>query len=80
MTGSVKRIEGSLLEKDGSVLRVDLRATIVELRGQHGVEDETVARVDLDSQAPDGEYWLEYFYRKSYAARVRVKDGVLLAA
>jgi hypothetical protein len=39
-----------------------------------------VSRVELDSGVPDGEYVLNYFYRKEFHGLVRVRFGALLAA
>jgi hypothetical protein len=79
MSQRIESLQGSLTHQDGSIRRVALRATVIDLRG-HGVEDEAVARVDLRSEAPDGDYRLEYFYLKAYSASVRVRHGILLAA
>lgn len=47
--------------------------------GTDGIEDATVSKVELISEAPDGEYALEYYYLKPVYRRVRVKDGRLVA-
>jgi hypothetical protein len=77
-----KRVQahGSLTTKSGDVLKVKLTLTVIERRGTTGVEDEEVSRVELASDVQDGDYILEYFYRKPFRESVRVKLGVLTAA
>jgi hypothetical protein len=75
-----EQIEGTLSTTTGDVLPVALIATVVELRGQAGIEDEMVSRVRLASRVPDGSYVLDYFYLKPFRGSVRVKYGTLVAA
>jgi hypothetical protein len=76
----IEMVEGTLTEKDGTVRRVALTATVAELRGQHGIEDENVARIELRSPVPDGDYTLAYYCGKPYKQNVVVKFGELMAA
>jgi hypothetical protein len=77
-TRTMKRIAGRLSMKDGRARNVQLDVETVELRGDHGVEDEAVARVDLATpEVPDGEYILDYFCFKPYSQRARVRNGEL---
>lgn len=80
MSKRMERIQGTLTAKGGSVQRVNLNATIAELRGQNGIEDETVARIELDSPVPDGDYSLSYHHGKPHIQQVVVKHGMLVAA
>jgi hypothetical protein len=80
MSRRIDRIQGTLAAQDGSVRQVRLIATIAELRGQHGIEDEQVARIELDSPVPDDDYSLSYYHGRPYNQRVSVKHGVLVAA
>lgn len=79
MSHSVESIEAALRKADGTIQRVKLRATVAELRGSGGVEDAEVARVELESEAADGVYQLEYFYMRPHSDQVRVQDGALVA-
>ncbi|HEY6126613.1 MAG TPA: hypothetical protein VIW23_00375 [Candidatus Acidoferrum sp.] len=77
---NIERIEGTLTEKGGRVWHIELRVTIAVLEGPHGVECEEVARLELDSSVPDGEYILDYFCLKHRTRSVRVKLGAFVAA
>ncbi len=79
MTKLVKT-EGTLSTRSGDVYPVSLNLTVAELHGETGTEDETVSRVELASGVPDGEYMLDYFYRKPFRSAVRVRFGALVAA
>jgi hypothetical protein len=79
MSTRIDRIQGTLAGTDGSVRHVRLIATIAELRGQRGIEDEQIARIELESPEPDGDYSLSYHHGKPYNQRVAVKHGVLVA-
>ena len=63
----------------GDVYSVSLRATIAELHGSMGIEDQEIARIELIDQIPDGNYILEYFYLKPFHGQVRVVNGSLLS-
>lgn len=80
MARNIRRVDGAL-SRGGSAWNVELDVTTVELPGQQGVEDEAVARVALVTRdIPNGEYLLDYFCLSQHTERVRVQDGMLLAA
>ncbi len=79
MSNRIDTIEGTLVEPSGGARQVRLIATIAELRGQHGIEDEHIARIELASPVPDGDYSLSYHHGKPYNQRVAVKHGMLIA-
>jgi len=81
MARNIRRVDGKLSMRDGSAWNVELDLSTVELPGQHGVEDEAIARVALVTRGiPNGEYLLDYFCFAHHTERVRVQDGKLLAA
>jgi len=79
MTKRVKT-EGTLSNRSGDVYPVWLNLTVAALHGETGIEDEMVSRVELASDVPDGEYMLDYFYRKPFHGLMRVRFGALVAA
>jgi hypothetical protein len=80
MSKRVEIIEGTLTDQGGLARPVKLAATIAELRGQFGIEAEEVARIELASTAPDGDYSLSYFHGRPHTHQVSVKYGSLVAA
>lgn len=76
----IRRVTGWLAVDSGESIAVPLDVTTVELRGQRGVEDEAVSRIQLASgEIPDGDYTLDYFCFKPYRVPIRVEYGVLVA-
>jgi hypothetical protein len=74
-------IAGMMTNSGGDLYHVWLEAAVAELPGPYEVEDAQIARVDLAtgaSKLPDGDYILEYFYRKPFYGYARVKSGRLL--
>ena len=81
MARNIRRVDGRLSKRDGSAWNVELEVSTVELRGQQGVEDETVSRVALVTRGiPNGAFVLNYFCFKQRIENVRVENGMLLAA
>ena len=77
---TLERIDGTLCTPSGYVYPARLSLTVVELRGQAGVESEAISRVELATSVPDGEYRLDYFYSGHHSERVRVEHGTMRAA
>jgi len=74
-------IAGMMTNSGGDLYHVWLEAAVAELPGPYEVEDAQIARVDLAtgaSKLPDGDYILEYFYRKPFYGYARVKSGRLV--
>jgi hypothetical protein len=77
MSRIVRRIEAKLSSTGGDVYPVELVATVAQLHGNAGIEDQAVAGVELLDWVPNGEYVLEYSYVKPFRGRVRVLNGSL---
>jgi hypothetical protein len=74
-------VAGMMTSSGGDLYHVRLKAAVVELPEPYEVEDAQIARLDLAtgvSNLPDGDYILEYFYRKPFNGNVRIKSGRLM--
>jgi hypothetical protein len=81
MSQRMIRIAGLMTKPGGDLYPVWLQATVAELPEPYEVKDAQIARVDLatgGSNLPDGDYILEYFYRKPFNGNARIKSGRLL--
>ena len=81
MSQRMIHIAGMMTSSGGDLYHVWLKAGVAELPGPYEVEDAQIARLDLAtgvSNLPDGDYILEYFYRKPFFGNARVKSGRLV--
>jgi hypothetical protein len=81
MSQRMARIEGMMINSGGDLYHVWLEAAIAELPGPYEVKGAQIARLDLAtgvSNLPDGDYILEYFYRKPFHGNARIKSGRLV--
>jgi hypothetical protein len=81
MSQRMTRIAGMMTNSGGDLYHVWLEAAVAELPGSYEVKDAQIARLDLAtgvSKFPDGDYILEYFYKKPFYGNARVKSGRLV--
>ena len=81
MSQRMIRIAGIMTNPGGDLYHVWLQAAVAELPGPYEVKDAQIARLDLAtgvSNLPDGDYILEYFYRKPFNGNARIKSGRLV--
>jgi hypothetical protein len=74
---TISTVTAKLHRMGGSAIEVNLQLTVRSIFTETGIKaDEFVAGENLtQSGVPDGEYELEYFYRKAIRKKVSVKAG-----